>query len=121
MNAPVRLPRKASGERPVYFDDPAVDKLLSITLALAGEVAVLRDRLDSLERVLDSRGLAVRAAIEDFRPDAAASAERDAWRERFLESVLRVVQQEREDLERRVEAAPYDAAVRLVEDDGPAA
>lgn len=118
MSEPVRLQRKAKGERPVYFDDPAVDKLLSILLSLTGEVAVLRERLDSLERVLESRGLAVRDAIEGYQPDAAANAERDAWRERFLDTVLRVVHQEREDLERRAGEAPYEAVVRLVEDDG---
>lgn len=101
MSGSVKLQRRAKGRRPAYFDDPAVDKLLSITLALAGEVAVLRERLDSLERVLEARGIAVRDAVEDFRPDAVASAERDAWRERFLDVVLRVVHQEKEELERR--------------------
>jgi hypothetical protein len=39
----VQLPRKAKGQRPAYFSDPAVDKLLSMTMALAGEVSVLRE------------------------------------------------------------------------------
>ena len=47
-----QLPRKASGPRPEYFEDPAIDKVLSMALALAGEVAVMRDRIDTLERDL---------------------------------------------------------------------
>ena len=37
------MARKAKGKRPVYFDDPQIDKLLGIVLALAGEVSVLRE------------------------------------------------------------------------------
>ena len=36
---------RAKGARPKYFDDPAIDRLLSIVMALAGEVAVVKDRL----------------------------------------------------------------------------
>lgn len=110
-----RLQQKAKGDRPQYFSDPATDKVLSITLALAGEVAVLRERLDSLERLLEAGGKVTREKLDHYTPDVAARAERDAWRENFLDVVLRVVHQEREDLERRAEAQPYEAAVQLVE------
>ena len=33
---------RAKGKRPAYFDDPGDDQLLSILLALVGEVSVLR-------------------------------------------------------------------------------
>ena len=39
----ISLQKKARGERPQYFADPAIDKTLAITLALAGEVAVGSD------------------------------------------------------------------------------
>lgn len=114
----VRLQQKAKGERPQYFADPAIDKVLSITMALAGEFAVLRDRMDSVERLLEAGQPVTRAALDAFQPDAAARAERDAWRERFLDVILRVVHQEQEDLARKAESAPYDAAVQLVEERG---
>ena len=41
------LPRKAKGERPFFFDNPDVDKLLAMLMGLAGEVSVMRDRLDT--------------------------------------------------------------------------
>ena len=112
----VTLQKKARGERPQYFEDAAVDKNLSITLALAGEVAVLRDRIDSIERLFESGKPLSRAAIDAFVPDAAIRAERDAWRERYLDTVLRGVHQEREELEKRAtETQSYSAAIELVE------
>jgi hypothetical protein len=110
------LQKKARGERPRYFDDPAIDKTLSITLALAGEVAVLRDRIDSIERLLEAGTPVTRAAVDDFVPDATVRAARDAWRETYLDTVLRIVHQEREELEMRAaEAQPYSEAIALVE------
>jgi hypothetical protein len=112
----VTLQIKAKGERPAYFDDAAIDKNLSITLALAGEVAVLRDRLDSIERLLEAGQPVSRAAVDAYRPDAGVRAERDAWREQYLATVLRIVHQEREELAKRAaETTSYDEAIKAVE------
>jgi hypothetical protein len=54
-------------------------------------------------------------ALDAFEPDAAAAAERAAWRERFLDVVLRVVHQDQEELSRAASAMPYEAAVQFVE------
>ena len=114
--ARIELQKKAKGERPAYFSDPAIDKILSITMALAGEVAVMRDRLDTIERLLEGGGPFTQEAIEAYRPDQSVREERDAIRERFLENILRIVHQEREELARKAEErAPYGEAVQLVE------
>jgi hypothetical protein len=109
----VRLPRKPKGERPQYFADPAVDKLISIILSLAGEVAVMHDRHDTLERVMAARGLISRDDIESFIATAEVLAERDKWREAFLAEVLRVVRQDREMLEREMPRT-YQSVVEAV-------
>ncbi len=111
-----RLQLKAKGERPQYFEDPAIDKVLSITMALAGETAVLHDRVDTIERLLEAGVPLTRAAIDDYQPDEGVREERDAWRDRFLDNVLRIVHQEREELARKAaDKVPYDEAIRLVE------
>ena len=116
MTVAVQLQKKAKGHRPQYFEDPAVDKVLAITMALAGETAVLRDRIDTIERLLETGQPISRAAIEAYLPDAAVRRERDAWREDFLANILRIVHQEREGLARKADAAhAYDEAVDLVE------
>jgi hypothetical protein len=112
----IELQKKARGERPQYFADPAIDKTLAITLALAGEVAVLRDRLDSIERLLEAGQPLSRSAVDNFQPSAEVRAERDRWRDGFLDNVLRIVHQEREELEKRAaEAENYEAAITAVE------
>nr|WP_047170018.1 hypothetical protein [Sphingomonas sp. Y57] len=110
----VELQRKARGERPSYFEDPSVDKLMSITLALAGEVAVLRDRIDTIER-LSGDGLTVSPqAVDDYQPDEAVREARNAWRDTYLDVILRVVHQEREDFQRQLSEESYDSVVETI-------
>ena len=118
MSTSVKLKRKARGERPYFFADPNVDKVIAMVMGLAGEVAVMRDRLDTLERLLERTGALQRAEIEHYRPDAQVTAERAAWREAFLAEVLRIVEIEVEALATG-DQAPYDSAVALVEDGTP--
>ena len=120
MTEKVELQVKARGERPEYFADPAVDKVLSITLALAGEVVVLRERLDTLERLLAAGDPVSGSDIDDYQPDRSVREARDAWREDFFKAVLRCIHQEREELERTAadRASPYDEGIREVLSDG---
>ena len=56
MASEERIARVAKGKRPRYFADPAVDKLHAIVMSLVGELSATRDRLDALERLLESGG-----------------------------------------------------------------
>jgi hypothetical protein len=86
----VRLPRHTKGKRPHFFDDPALDQMMTFMLELTTEVGVLRTRLDTIERLLDRHASVTRAAIEAFMPDAPAEAERAAWNDAFLKRVFRM-------------------------------
>lgn len=86
----VRLPRVSKGKRPHFFDDPATDQMMTFLLELMAETSALRDRMDSIERVLDAKGSIRRADIESYRADDAVEAERTAWRKAFIERVLRM-------------------------------
>lgn len=114
MSSAIRLKRKARGERPAFFADPNVDKVIAMVMGLAGEVAVMRDRLDTVERLLERTGALQRADIDAFRPDAAVVADRSAWREAFLGEVLRIVEIEVEALATG-DQDRYDEAIALVE------
>ncbi|MBD2040946.1 hypothetical protein [Microcoleus sp. FACHB-672] len=92
------MAKKAKGKRPIYFDDPQTDKLLTIILALAGEVSVLHERLDTLERLTEAKGLVNLQEIETYEPDEQVAQEREQWRQAYLERVLRVVREELEAL-----------------------
>ena len=86
--------RRAKGKRPQFLDDPAVERVLSITMALAGELSVARERIDTLERLLVQRGVLGADAIQTFVPDAAALAARDAWGREYIARILRIVDQD---------------------------
>ena len=103
------MPRTAKGQRPSFFDDPQIDKLLAITMALAGEVSVLRERLDTVERLAEAKGVLSRDEIEAYRADGSAAAERERWRADYLERILRVIHQEREALADR---PAYEQAIK---------
>lgn len=89
---------KAKGKRPAYFDDPAVDRTLSIVMALAGEVSVLRERMDTIERLLEAKGTISRTEIEGYEPDKAAARERGVITREYIARVMRGVQQDMEAL-----------------------
>ncbi len=87
---------KAKGKRPFFFHDPAVEKVLNITMALAGEVAVMRERLDTIERLMESGKLMSRDAIESFEPNESEAEERQKLHAEFIARILRIIQQELE-------------------------
>jgi hypothetical protein len=83
--------RFAKGRRPFFMKDPDVDRLLAIVTALTAEVAVVRERLDTTER-LAAQGLPATAAnIEAYQPDPAAEAQREEARASMLERVFRIL------------------------------
>ena len=94
-----RAGTRAKGRRPEFHDDPAIDRLVSLTLALVGEVSVLRDRVDTVERLLEARGSINRADIETYVPDRAAGEERGLATRAYIARVMRGFQQEAEALE----------------------
>lgn len=108
-----KLKRKAKGERPYFFDDPAIDKLLAMLMGLAGEVSVLRDRLDTVERLAEQNKLFTRSEVEDYQPDEDALRERAERRAVFLSEVTRIIEAELEGMQDE-DDAPYSQALDLV-------
>lgn len=109
--APVRISRTAKGERPQNFSDPAIDKVLGIALSLASELSVVRERLDTLERLLAKQGVLERAAIEGFEPSPAEKAERARQRAEYLDRVLQVAHRELDELQTGRAARPLEDIV----------
>ena len=112
----LELQRKAKGKRPYYFSNPDVDKLLSMIMALTGELAIARDRIDTLERVAATKGLFSSDDIENFELDANALQARADRHKQLLREVNRIIVGELEDLEGANEE-DYTAVVEQVEQD----
>jgi hypothetical protein len=86
--------RIARGSRPEFSSDPQVDKLVSIVMSLAAEVSVLRERMDTMERLGAARGAFTTAEIDAFDVTPEIDAEREKWRAAFLDRVLWAMREE---------------------------
>ena len=96
----VERPKVAKGKRPYFFDDPSVDKVLAMVMALAGEVSVLYDRLDTHERLAEADIRPTAANIDAFDLTEEIEKVRDQRRSEYLARVLRIVTEELERLKR---------------------
>jgi hypothetical protein len=74
--------------RPRFFDDPSIDRLISVVLNLTSEVWVLTERLENLEQLAQRKGHLTYEEIKNYKPDADETRSRDAARDSFVRSVL---------------------------------
>ena len=91
--------RRAKGKRPEYFEAPALDSLYSTVFALAAEVSALRERQDTIERLLDKNGVVKREDIESFVPSREEGEERGLATRAYIARIMRGFQQEVEAME----------------------
>ena len=108
--------RKSRGKRPYFLESRQTEQVLSIVMAVAQELAVLRERQDTLERILAERGLPGAAEIEAFVPDAAAREARGRWTEEYLARILRILHQDAESQQLPSEHSAEDVARELAGD-----
>lgn len=101
---------KAKGKRPWFLKDPDTERLMNITLALAQELAVTRERMDTIERLLARGETVSKESIEAFSPTKAEAAERGLWTQEYLARIFRILQQDREALDRGDEESSEDVA-----------
>jgi hypothetical protein len=95
---PAPLARAAKGRKPQYFADPATDTLLSMVLALTQELSVARDRIDTLERLLDRAGVLAADKVDAYLPTPDEAAARADLRAAMLRRVFRGAEKEAQDL-----------------------
>ena len=91
---------KAKGKRPYFLADKQTEQVMSIAMSLAMELSVTRERLSTLECLLEHKGLLNREDIDAFQPDQQEVARRSAETQEFLARVLRIMQQDKEEMER---------------------
>jgi hypothetical protein len=88
--ADVKMHRVTKGKRPYFFEDPSIDQVMTFFMELMTEVLVLRDRQDTVERILDEKGTLNREDLRAYIPTAEIEAERTAERDAFVKRVLRI-------------------------------
>lgn len=91
--------RPDAGARPVFFGaNPDLDRMFAVIVAMAGEIAVLRSRLDTHERLAARSGAFDRSQVEAYRPEGPAVAERMADRQELVQRIFQPVVAETEAL-----------------------
>jgi hypothetical protein len=108
------MARAAKGKRPQYFEDPAVDKLHLMVMALIEELSVTRDRLDTVERLIEKHGLFEVNEVEDYFPDPKADAARTGRRIAYIRRVMKGITDEIENLRGQDPALEFDEVVDVI-------
>lgn len=96
---------KARGKRPYFLESADSERLLNILLAVVQELAVTRERLDTLERILARNGALNLEAIDAFAPTKSEADARGRWTQEYLARVFRILQQEQEAITAEEETA----------------
>ena len=103
--------RYAKGARPQFYSSPEMDEAMSMIMVLASEVCVLRDRLDTVER-LEAQGVPPSSdAIEQFQPDEACLEAREAARQAFFERLFFVTQKRAQENAEKDDAGRYQSVL----------
>jgi hypothetical protein len=88
------MKREAKGSRPSFYEDPALDQMMSMIMVLTGEVSVIADELDATHRVLKAHGIDAASEIAAFEFDAEALEAREARRQQMLKRLFYLVRKE---------------------------
>lgn len=79
------------GEKPRFHADASVDDLMTMIVALASEVSVLRERLDTHERLAERKGCFSVEQVDQFEPGPEIMQARAALRGEILDMVFKPV------------------------------
>lgn len=82
-------------DKPIYFDDPALQTLYQMVLVLGEELAATREQLHALIALSEKGVVPTAEAIESFLPDDQFDAERADWVARLLEPLEKIAGSDR--------------------------
>ena len=97
-----QLARTARRRQAIPGASEAEERLLAMVTALTGELAITRERLDTLERLVETAGILKRADIESFEANPEQAEQRHGLRHRLIAKVFRPL---RDSAERDAEKA----------------
>ncbi len=111
--------RLATPRRPIPDENPEVSRLSAMVLALLGELAITRERLDTVERLLESANVLRQSDIESFDPGGQAAVERERLRKRQIAKVMRPIRLDMEAAVAKVQQKSAAADAVLTEEVTP--
>jgi hypothetical protein len=107
----IAMLRDARGKRPHFYEDPALDQMMSMLMVLTSEMSVLADRLDSIERVAKAQGLDLAKGVEELVLDQEALDAREARRQALLGRLFYLLRKEASEAKAEETASGYVAVI----------
>lgn len=98
MSDHIKITPVNRGKRPAFFDDPVIDQLMAIIMAMSAELSVVYDRVDTIERLLDQKGQLARDEIEKYRPNQDIENERNTRRNEYINRLFRIITEEKDSI-----------------------
>jgi hypothetical protein len=102
-----KIKRTVKGRRPQFNDDLAMDNAHGMIMALATELAVLHDRVDSMARIAERKGVILTEEIEAFEPDEDTLVAREKWRQALLKRMFYVLREQADDVTQNEDEQKY--------------
>ena len=71
-----------------WLGDPILDKMFQVVIRLAGELYVTKDRLTTLETIIEEKGLLDISEIETYSKNAENNEKINEQRDEFVANLL---------------------------------
>ena len=71
-----------------WLGDPILDKMFQVVIRLAGELYVTKDRLTTLETIIEEKGLLDLSEIETYSKNAENNEKINEQRDEFIANLL---------------------------------
>lgn len=85
------LPLDTKGKRPAFFEDPAVDCVMTALLEVLAENWTLKERMLAMEKALVESGALTADAVEKVKWTPEEAASHEAMRQRVLHDAFRAL------------------------------
>jgi len=80
--------RRVKGGRAAFFENPETDRLLAMMMRLVTEHWALKERVMSLEALLQQHGVLTAEALDGFSPDAETDAGWDMQSYELIKAII---------------------------------
>ncbi len=84
-----QIPMTPKSRRPSFFDESAVDQIVTMMLEMMAELWVVKQRVYTLEKVLGEAGIPAKDQIETCELSEEEVAELEGARRKFVETIMR--------------------------------
>lgn len=88
------IKRRSKGKQKAFFKDPATDKILNSLLVLLSEHWTLRQRVLTLEKLLEKNNVFAADELENMEVTEQTNAEFEGMRQKLLSDVFASLEQE---------------------------